>query len=181
MRSPSDRNGLLHAGLLCLAPGEWAMQLRDCHEALHFPFTGISPTMLGHVWLQGMKAVFKHQPPSPPAHGLLHPMCHKKAIKRTWMSATGDAYVVGGYRDQHRTPDPDRVPWDIHAFRSPGLLDVPIGGCLQRTWTARGPSVGASLTPHAGGGVNPRHCEWSTACQHSARHARQYGDMWGGP
>ena len=37
--------------------------------------------------------------PRPPTPRLLHPVRHKKATKRTRQAATGDAYVVGGYRE----------------------------------------------------------------------------------
>ena len=55
--------------------------------------------MLDHVWLTGLLAVFQSRLPSPPTHRLLHLVRHKKATKRTRQSAAGDAYVVGGYRD----------------------------------------------------------------------------------
>ena len=43
--------------------------------------------------------------PSPLTHCLLHPVRHKKASKCTTQSTTGNAYVVGGYRDDTWDPD----------------------------------------------------------------------------
>ena len=57
--------------------------------------------MLDHVWLTGLQAVFRYRLPNPPTHCLLHPGRHKKATKRTRQSALGDAYVVGGYREDY--------------------------------------------------------------------------------
>ena len=93
-------NDLLHAWLPCHEPGDWAVQLWDCHEDhLHLPNAGVGPTELDHVWLTGLQAVFKSRMPHPLTYRLLHPVRHKKATKRTRQSAMGHAYVVGGYRD----------------------------------------------------------------------------------
>ena len=56
------------------------------------------------MWLAGLQAVFQSRMPSPPTHHLFHPLQHKKATKRTRQSATGKAYVVGGYREDNWNP-----------------------------------------------------------------------------
>ena len=43
-------NDLLHARLPCHEPGNWAVQVRECHEDdLHLPNAGVGPTQLDHV------------------------------------------------------------------------------------------------------------------------------------
>ena len=61
--------------------------------------------MLDHVWQTGPQTVFQSLMPSPPNHRLLHLVRHKKATKRTRQSATGHAYVMGGYREDDRNPN----------------------------------------------------------------------------
>ena len=76
------------------------MQLHECHaHHQQFPNTGVGPTKLDHMWLTGLRAVFRSRLPNPPTHGLIHPVRHKKAPKRTRQSAAGDTYVVGGYTE----------------------------------------------------------------------------------
>ena len=108
--------------------------------------------MLGHVWLQGMKAVFQHQLTSLPAHRLLHPVHHKKATKCTWMSATGDAYVVGGFRDEHWTLECPGMSMPFAPPASPMFL---LGDVFDGHRQQEDPASVPLLTSHAGGGVNP--------------------------
>ena len=60
VRSATDpANGLLHTWPACHEPGHWAVYLLECHEDhLQLPDTGFGPTMLDHVWLTGLQAVF---------------------------------------------------------------------------------------------------------------------------
>ena len=91
---------LLHARVPCHEPGQWAVQLGDCHEDhLHLPHTGVGPNQLDHVWFMGLRDVFRPRLPGPLTHRLIHPMRRKKASKRTRQSTTGEVYVVGGYRE----------------------------------------------------------------------------------
>ena len=107
VRSLTDpANDLLHVQVPCHEPGHRAVQLRECHEDhLHLPHTGVGPTQPDHVWFTGRQAVSQSRMPSPLTHRLLHPVRHKKPSKRTRQSAAGDAYVVGGYRDDNCNPD----------------------------------------------------------------------------
>ena len=99
-------NEVLHAQLPCHEPGHWAVQLQECHEDhLHLPNAAAGPTQLDHVWLTVLQAVFQSRIPSPLTHRLLHPVRYKKATKRTRQSATGDVYVVAGYRDDDWNSD----------------------------------------------------------------------------
>ena len=98
-------NDLLHARLPCPAPGHWAVQLQECHEDhLHLPHAGVGPHQLDHVWLTGLRDVFRPQLPGPLTHRLIHPVRRKKASKRNRQSAAGDVYVVGGYREEGWDP-----------------------------------------------------------------------------
>ena len=98
-------NDLLHARLPCPAPGHWAVQLQECHEDhLHVPHAGVGPHQLDHVWFTGLRDVFRPQLPGPLTHRLIHPVRRKKASKRNRQSATGDVYVVGGYREEGWDP-----------------------------------------------------------------------------
>ena len=99
-------NDLLHARLPCCEPGQWAVQLRECHEDhLHLSHMGVGPTQLEHVWFTGLRNVFRPQMPGPVTHRLIHPVRRKKASKRTMQSAKGDTYVVGAYREDGRDPE----------------------------------------------------------------------------
>ena len=51
VQSLSDpASGLLHARLPCHEPGQWAIQLRECHEDhLHLPHMGVGPDQLDRV------------------------------------------------------------------------------------------------------------------------------------
>ena len=90
-------NDLLHARLPCPAPGQWAVQLQECHEDhLHLPHAGVGPNQLDHVWFTGLRDVFRLQVPGPLTHRLIHPVRRKKASKRRRQSTTRDVYVVGG-------------------------------------------------------------------------------------
>ena len=98
-------NDLLHARLPCPAPGHWAVQLQECHEDhLHLPHAGVGPHQLDHVWLTGLRDVFRPQLPGPLTHRVIHPVRRKKASKRNRRSAAGDVYVVGGYREEGWDP-----------------------------------------------------------------------------
>ena len=107
VRSLTDpANDLVHARLPCHEPGHLAVQLRECHQDhLHLSHTGVGPTQLDHVWFTGLQAVFRSRMPSLLTHRLLYLVRHKKASKRIRQSTAGDAYVVGGYRDDDCDPD----------------------------------------------------------------------------
>ena len=154
VRSLTDpANDLLHARLPCHEPAYWAVQLRECHEDhLHFPNAGVGPTELDHVWLTGLQAVFQSQMPSPQTHRLLHPVRHKKATKRTRQSATGDAYVVGGYRDDDWNPD---CPRPSMPFVPLAALMFLLGDVFDGHWQQDDPASVPLLMPHAGGGLSP--------------------------
>ena len=154
VRSLTDpANDLLHARLPCYEPGHWAMQLHECHEDhLHLPNAGVGPTMLDLVWLTGPQAVFQSRLPSPPTHRLLHPVRHKKAPKRTRQSATGDAYVVGGYRDDGWNPD---CPGLSTPFVPPPAVMFLMGDVFDGHRQQDDPAPVPLLTPHARGGLDP--------------------------
>ena len=100
VRSMTDpTSNLFHAGLPCFVPGQWAARLSRRPSASSSygsrPYHGGSGMVDSSM---GLKA-------SLPVHRLLHPVRHKKATKRTKISATGDAYVVGGYKNQYWKPD----------------------------------------------------------------------------
>ena len=59
-------NDLRHARLPCSAPGQWAVQLQECHEEnLHLPYAGVGPNQLDHVWFTGLRDVFWLHLPCP--------------------------------------------------------------------------------------------------------------------
>ena len=122
VRSLTDpANDLLHVRLPCNEPGRWAVQLWECHEDhVHLPNARVGPTQLDHVWLTGLQAVFQSRMPTPLAHCLLHPVRHKKAAKHTRQSATGNAFVVGGYSDDNWNPD----------YAGPSMLFVPLAALM---------------------------------------------------
>ena len=146
-------NDLLHARLPCSAPGHWAVQLQECHEDhLHLPHAGVGPHQLDHVWITGLRDVFRPQLPSPLTHQLIHPVRRKKASKCNRQSTAGDVYVVGGYREEG---------WDP---ANPGLSMpfVPLAALLFLLGDVFGvyrqqddPASVPLLTPHAGGGIDP--------------------------
>ena len=154
MRSLTDpENDLLHAPLPCHEPGHWAVQLRECHEDhLHLPHTGVGPTQLDHVWFTGLRAVFQSRMPGPLTHRLLHPVRRKKASKRTRQSTAGDAYVMGGYRDDNWDPD---CPGPSMLFVPLAALMFLLGDVFDGHRQQDGPESVPLLTPHAGGGLNP--------------------------
>ena len=120
-------NDLLHARLPCPAPGQWAVQLQECHEDhLHLPHAGVGPHQLDHVWFTGLRDVFRAQLPSPLTHRLIHPVRRKKASKRNRQSTAGDVYVVGGYREEGWDPANPGLSMPRPASRPP----VSIGGRL---------------------------------------------------
>ena len=90
--------------------------------------------------------------PSPPTHRLLHPVRHKKAAKRTRQSATGDAYVVGGYRDDDWNPD---CPGLSMPFVPLAALMFLLGDIVDGHRQQDDPASVPLLTPHAGGGLDP--------------------------
>ena len=62
-------NDLLYARLPCPAPGQWAVQLQECHEDhLHLPHAGVGPNQLDHVCFTGRRDVFWLQLPGPLTH-----------------------------------------------------------------------------------------------------------------
>ena len=90
--------------------------------------------------------------PSPLTHRLIHPVRRKKGSKRTRQSAAGDAYVVGGYRDDE---------WDPQNL-GPSMLFVPLaallfllGDIFEGYRQRYDPASVPLLTPHAGGGIDP--------------------------
>ena len=146
-------NDLLYAWLPCHELGRWAVQLQECHEDhLHIPNKGVGPTMLDHVWLTGLESVFHSRLPRPPTHRLLHPLRHKKTSKRTRQSFTGDAYVVGGYRDDDWNPDCPRLSMP---FVPPAALMFLLGDVFDGHWQQGDPALVPLLTPHAVGGLDP--------------------------
>ena len=64
----------------------------------------LCPTHLHHVCFTRPQAVLHSRMPSPHNHCLLHPARHEKTTKRTRQSTSGDAYVVGGHRDEYWNP-----------------------------------------------------------------------------
>ena len=119
LTDPAD--DLLHARLPCLELGPWAVQLRVCHgDYLHLPNTGVGPTQLDHVRLTGLQAVVQTRVPGPVTHHVIHPGRRKKASKRTGQSTAGDAYMVGGYRDDN---------WDLDC-PGPSMPFVPLAALM---------------------------------------------------
>ena len=146
-------NDLLHAQLPCLAPGQWAVQLQECHEDhLHLPHAGVGPNQLDHVWFRGLRDVFRLQLPGPLTHRLIHPVRRKKASKRNRQSAAGDVYVVGGYREEGWYP---ANPGQSMPFVPLAALLFLLGDVFEGYRQQDDPASVPLLTPHAGGGINP--------------------------
>ena len=146
-------NDLLHARLPCPAPGQWAVQLQECHEdQLHLPHAGVGPNQLDHVWFTGLHDVFRPQLPGPLTHRLIHPVRRKKASKRTRQSTTGDVYVVGGYREDGWDP---ANPGQSMPFVPLAALLFLLGDVFEGYGQQEDPASVPVLTPHAGGGINP--------------------------
>ena len=146
-------NDLLHAQLPCLAPGQWAIQLQECHEDhLHLPHAGVGPNQLDHVWFTGLRDVFRPQLPGPPTNRLIHPVRRKKASKRTSKSTTGDVYVVGGYRQEGWDP---ANPGQSMPFVTLAALLFLLGDVFEGYREQDDPASVHLLTPRAGGGINP--------------------------
>ena len=172
VRSLTDpANNLLHARLPCHEPGHCAVQLRECHEDhLHLPHTGVGPTQLDHASFTGLQAVFQSRVPGPPTHCLIHPVRRKKVCKRTRQFAAGDAYVVGGYRDDNwdpnnRGPSMPFVPLAALMFLLGDLFD----GHKQQDDAASVPL----LKPHTGAALTPRLCGSYTGGPRFAGRARR--------
>ena len=146
-------NDLLYARLPCPAPGHWAVQLQECHEDhLHLPHAGVGPHQLDHVWLTGLRDVFRPQLPGPLTHRLIHPVRRKKASKRNRQSAAGDVYVVGGYREEEWDP---ANPGLSMPFVPLAALLFLLGDVFEGYQQQDDPASVPLLTPHAGGGISP--------------------------
>ena len=146
-------NDLLHARLPCPAPGHWAVQLQECHEDhLHLPHAGVGPQQLDHVWLTGLRDVFRPQLPGPLTHRINHPVRRKKASKRNRQSAAGDVYVVGGYREEGWDP---ANPGLSMPFVPLAALLFLLGDVFEGYQQQDDPASVPLLTPHAGGGISP--------------------------
>ena len=104
------------------------------------------------MWLAGLQAVLQPRMPSPLAHRLLHPMRHKKATKRTRKSATGDAYVVGGYRDDDGNLD---CPGPSIPFLALAAVMFLLGDVFNGHRQQDDPASIPILTRDAGGSVDP--------------------------
>ena len=146
-------NYLLHARLPCPAPGQWAVQLLECHEdPLHLRHAGVGPNQLNHVWFTGLRDVFRPQLPSPLTHRLIHPVRRKKASKHIRQSTTGDVYVVGRYREEGWDP---ANPGQSMPFVPLAALLFLLGDVFEGYRQQDDPAIVPLLTPHAGGGINP--------------------------
>ena len=146
-------NDLLHVRLPCVAPGHWAVQLQECNEDhLHLPHARLVPHQLDHVWFTGLRVVFRPQLPSPLTHRLIQPVCRKKASKRNRQSTAGDAYVVGGYREERWDPANPRLSMPFIPLAA--LLFL-LGYVFEGYQQQDDPPSVPLLTPHAGGGINP--------------------------
>ena len=88
--------------------------------------------------------------PSPLTHRLLHTVRHKTASKRSRQSAAGDAYVVGGYRDDKWNPD-----CPVHAIRAVAALMYLLGDVFDGERQRDDPASVPLLTPHTRGGLSP--------------------------
>ena len=154
VQSLSDpANDLLHARLPCPAPGQWAVQLQECHEDhLHLPHAAVGPNQLDHVWFTGLRDVFRPQLPDSLTHRLIHPVRRKKASKRTRQSTTGDVYVVGGYREEGWDP---ANPGQSMPFLPLAALLFLLGDVFEGYQQQDDPAAVPLLTPHAGGGITP--------------------------
>ena len=145
-------NDLRHARLPCHELGHCAVQLQECHEDhLHLPHTGVGPTQLDHVWFTGLRDVFRPQMPGPLTPSLIHPVRRKKASKRTRQSAAGDAYVVGGYREDDSDSE---NPGQSMPFVPLVALLFLLGDVFEGYRQQDDPASVPLLTPHAGGGID---------------------------
>ena len=143
---------LPHARLPCPAPGQWSVQLEECHEDhLHSPHPGVGPNQLDNVWFTGLRDVFRPQLPGTLTHLLIQPVRRKKASKRNRQATMGDVYVVGGYSEEgwDRSNPRQSMPFVLLAGLLVLLEDV-FEGYRQQDDPASVPW----LTPHAGGGIN---------------------------
>ena len=146
-------NDLLHARLLCPAPGHWAVQLQEFHEDhLHHRHAGVGPHQLDHVCFTGLCDVFRLQLPSPLTHCLIHPVRRKKASKRNRPSTAGDVSVVGG--DREEAWDPANRGLSMPFVPLAALLFL-LGDVFEGYQQQDDPASVPLLTPHAGGGINP--------------------------
>ena len=90
--------------------------------------------------------------PGPLAHRLIHLVRRKKASKRTRQSTAGDAYVVGGYRDDNWDPD---CPASSMPFVPLAALMFLMGDVFDGHRQQDDPESVPLVTPHAGGGLDP--------------------------
>ena len=112
----------------------------------------MGPNQLDHVWFTGLRDVFRLQLPGPLTHRLIHPVRRKKASKRNRQSATGDVYVVGGYREEGWDP---ANPGQSMPFVPLAALLFLLGDVFEGYGQQDYPASVPLLTPHAGGGINP--------------------------
>ena len=129
-----------------------AVRLQEFHEDhLHVPHTGVGPTQLDCVWSTVFRDVFRPQMPGPLTHRLINAVRCKKASKRTRQSVAGDAYVVGGYRDDDWGPE---KPGPSMPFVPLAALLFMLGDVFDGYRQQDDPASVPTLTPHAGGGID---------------------------
>ena len=146
-------NDLLHARLPCLEPGQWSIQLQECHEDhLHLPHTGSGTNQLDHVWFTGLRNVFRLRMPGPLTHRLTHPVRRKKTSKSTRQSTMGDLYAMGGYRKEGWDPE---KPGPSMPFVPLAALLFLLGDVFEGYRQQDDPASVPLLTPHAGSGRDP--------------------------
>ena len=104
------------------------------------------------MWFTGLRDVFRPQMPGPLTHRLKHPVRRKKASKRTRQCAAGDAYVVGGYREDDWDPE---NPGPSMPFVPLAALLFVLGDVFEGYRQHDDPASVPLLTPHAGGGIDP--------------------------
>ena len=90
--------------------------------------------------------------PGPLTHRVIHPVRRKKASERTRLSAAGDAYVVGVYRDDNWDPE---NPGPSMPFVPLAALVFVLGDVFDGYRQQDDPAIVPLLTPHAGGGRDP--------------------------
>ena len=90
--------------------------------------------------------------PGPLTHHLIHPVRRKKASKRTRQSATGDAYVVGGYKEEGWDPE-NKGP--SMPFLALATLLFLLGDVFEGYWQQGDAASVPLLKPHAGSGIDP--------------------------
>ena len=112
----------------------------------------MGPNQLDHVLFTGLRDVFRLQLPGPLTHRLIHAVRRKKASKRIRQSATGDVYVVGGYREEGW--DPANPGQSMSSAPLAALLFL-LGDVFEGFRQQDDPASVSLLTPHAGGGINP--------------------------